>query len=307
MPDSLVVAPPAAPGSASTQFDVPEMLSVYETQANYEIVDSPQGDDRCFLFFSSNGLYYPNTASEFHRRVVEGNRYEWKRNVPPGAGRIVYLRDVTKSWYIEGINGRLNTVERLAEFLADVTTGYRVVCVGNSAGGYAAALFGTLLQASHVFDFSGQFSLLERLDDASDRALNPTLVRHEHDDDYRRYYSLRDLVAVSATPIFYFYPAHCAQDVEQAALVEGCDAVRSFAFASSDHASTCMIENYVPLFGYDRDRLCALHDEFVGSVIAPVAFSSRTCGVAHTFGVRLKGRAKRFMRGHAGGAHTGGA
>jgi len=284
-----------------TQFDIAEMHEVYATGDNYQVVDVPGGDDRCFVFFSSNGLYFPNSASEFHRRVVEGDRYEWKRNVPAGAGRIIYLRDVTKSWYLEGINGRLDTVERLADFLAEQTAGFRTICVGNSAGGYAAALFGTLLNASHVFSFSGQFSLLDRLEDTEDRQLNPTLVRHEDDDAYRRYYSLVDLVAATETPIFYFYPAHCGQDVEQAALVKDCPAVRSFAFASADHATTCLLENYVPLFGYDRDRLCALYDEFVGSVIAPVAFSNRTCGLARTFGVRLKGRARSFLRSRTAG------
>ena len=302
MSDTVAVARPTLSRGIVTQFDIAEMLDIYETQDNYEIVDQPRGDDRCFLFFSSNGLYYPNTASEFHRRVVEQNRYEWKRNVPAGAGRVIYLRDVTKSWYLDGINRRLNTVERLAELLAEKTEGFRVVCVGNSAGGYAAALFGTLLQASHVFDFSGEFSLLERLDDPTDRALNPTLVRHENDADYRRYYSLVDLVGASDTPIFYFYPARCDQDVEQAALVKDCTAVKSFAFASSDHAATCLIQNYVPLFAYDRDRLCALHDEFVGSVIAPVAFSNRTCGAAYTLSVRLKGRARRLLRERTGAA-----
>lgn len=48
----------------------------YEENDNYHI-ESPGNSDKCFVFFSGNGLYYPNTISSFCKTVVEQNRYEW--------------------------------------------------------------------------------------------------------------------------------------------------------------------------------------------------------------------------------------
>lgn len=98
-------------------------------------------------FFSGNGLYYPNTISSFCKTVVEQNRYEWwnvghSEEIVKQAGKIIYVRDVYKQFYVKGINVEINCIDKLCELLKELTMGMRVVTCGNSAGGYIAVIVG---------------------------------------------------------------------------------------------------------------------------------------------------------------------
>jgi hypothetical protein len=279
-----------------TQFDLPEMLRTYAAHENHEIIDRANRSGICFVFFSSHGIYYPNTAEAFHHSIVENNRFEWRRNLPHHAQRIILLRDVTKQWYLEGINSTINSVDRLLDFLREKTEGMEVVCVGSSAGGYAATLFGCLLNASHAFNFSGQHCLDFYLLGEGHRAINPTLVKFEDSPEHRRYYRVHDHVAASGVPIFHFYAAKCEGDVVHSRAVEGLEAVHSFRFDSGHHADTCMMQNYTYLFAEDRERLKGLHAKLQGRLLTPREFSVELCGLPLTLRFRLVARMKRTLR-----------
>ena len=45
------------------------ILKVYE-QDNYIIYDTGADSDICYVFFSSNGLYYPETAEVFRNEII---------------------------------------------------------------------------------------------------------------------------------------------------------------------------------------------------------------------------------------------
>ena len=70
---------------------------------------------------------------------------------------VIYLRDFDETFYLAGIRSCGSfaaTVERLRQAIASLNAD-RVVCIGNSSGGYAALRFGLELQADRVFAFSG--------------------------------------------------------------------------------------------------------------------------------------------------------
>lgn len=48
----------------------------YEKGDNYFIRNNSIGD-KCYIFCSSNGIYYPNTQSEYEKTIMEEDRYEW--------------------------------------------------------------------------------------------------------------------------------------------------------------------------------------------------------------------------------------
>jgi hypothetical protein len=75
------------------------------------------------------------------------------------AGKLIFVRDIFKSWYVCGISDRYSSIDDMIDFLKEETKGYKVITVGNSAGGYMAVLAGVLLGAERVFNFSGQYSL----------------------------------------------------------------------------------------------------------------------------------------------------
>ena len=69
----------------------------------------------------------------------------------------VFLRDHERSWYHLGVRGLAASVEELIgtlRQLAERCGARRVVCIGNSAGGYAALLYGALIPADAVLAFS---------------------------------------------------------------------------------------------------------------------------------------------------------
>jgi hypothetical protein len=71
----------------------------------------------------------------------------------------LFVRDLRQAWYHRGIPGHGSTIEAVAESLGELIERHgveRLVVAGNSAGGYAAMLFGTLLGADTVLGFAPQ-------------------------------------------------------------------------------------------------------------------------------------------------------
>ena len=69
----------------------------------------------------------------------------------------LFLRDPRGSWYHEGLPRRGDTLTAVADSLRGEISARgvrRLVVVGNSAGGYAALVFGTLLHADLVLAFA---------------------------------------------------------------------------------------------------------------------------------------------------------
>ncbi len=71
----------------------------------------------------------------------------------------LFVRDLRQAWYHRGIPGHGEGIDQVAEALRELARAHgtrRLVCAGNSAGGYAALLFGTLLGADVVLCFAPQ-------------------------------------------------------------------------------------------------------------------------------------------------------
>ena len=116
------------------------------------------------VYFSSLALYEP-TFESFRDRVVECDYYEFSRLRLARATRHVFVRDVMGLWYAKGVSVRINTLEALAKRIGEMTVGSdEVVCIGVSAGGYAAMVVGHLIGATAVYAFSPQFKPLRALE-----------------------------------------------------------------------------------------------------------------------------------------------
>lgn len=230
----------------------------------------------CFIFFSSNGIYFPNTQDVFERVINIHNRYEWKniakdKNIVKIAGKYIFVRDIYKSWYVKGINQRASTIDSLVDYLKKKTKGYRIVTVGNSAGGYAATLVGALLNVEMVFNFSGQFSLWQHQDVVS---TNRVLNKYQLDEEKNKYYDITRYIN-GETSIFYFYPAYCEQDIEQAGLVKKINNVYCFAFAGKKHGETMYPLNMPYILVLDKQCMLALYEKYKDRVIDRNIFLSK--------------------------------
>jgi hypothetical protein len=197
-----------------TNTDYPLLWKAFNRN-NYKVVDTGATNKNAIIFFSGNGLYYPSTSENIHRVLFEEDRYEWQ-NVASSSrmhksfARIVFVRDTFAAWYIFGINQTLDSVDKVSAKCKELTEGYKVTTVGNSAGGYMAVLIGCLIGAERIFTMSGQFVM-------GGKHSSPILDYYQQDPNRSKYYDLRPLLNSYEKrkdgKIFYFYPARCNQDI----------------------------------------------------------------------------------------------
>ena len=71
----------------------------------------------------------------------------------------IFIRDVNQAWYHKGLNGIGNNIEEIADYFKKLIEKYnynKVVCLGNSMGGYAALVIGKLIDADIILSFAPQ-------------------------------------------------------------------------------------------------------------------------------------------------------
>ncbi len=77
----------------------------------------------------------------------------------------VYLRDLDQCWYHAGLRGLTGSVADTAAYLRGLRTACgasRTLVFGSSMGGYAALLFGSLIEATAIHAFSPHTSLQDK-------------------------------------------------------------------------------------------------------------------------------------------------
>lgn len=185
----------------------------YEQNKNYRMENIGNGD-KCFIFFSSNGLWVPTEQSVFEEQIIRKDRYEWgkvghTKEILSQAGKIIYVRDIYKQFYVCGINAKVNNIDELCELLKELTRGMKVITCGISSGGYMAVITGIYLQAERIYNFGGQWSLSD-----IDRNMYFTIL-HAKEQKYNKYYNIISLLKENKIPILYFYSAFNEWDIQQ--------------------------------------------------------------------------------------------
>lgn len=258
--------------------DIRNKKIVYETycQDNIYITDYSLGVSKdCYIFFSGNGLYYPNTQDEFIQKIVYEDRYEWRnlcktRSFKKNAKKVIFVRDIYKQWYVTGCSKKLNTIDKMYLYLKNITTGYDIITVGNSAGGYAAVLFGILLKAKCIYSFSGQFSIFDKINNEN------ILVQ---DNKQRQYYNLRNLIEENKgnIPVFWFYAVKSDYDIEQRKIIDELP-IYKIAFDESIHGKSCFPTDCIPFILKTKDNL-NLQYVLKSKVYNNISFSYKLFGI----------------------------
>ena len=264
------------------------VLQAYQDD-NYQCVKTGVKSDLCYIFFSSNGLYYPNTREVFEEQIMKKDRYEWKwvvihSQVPKRAGKIIYVRDIYKRWYSQGISSRVNTIDKVLNLLKRITEGCRVITVGSSAGGYMAVLAAIKLKAEYCLNFSGQYYISRELN-------NP-------------YYNIAEIMSEYKGQIFYFLPSRCDADRQSYRLVAGMECVKEFLFKDVKHASTMLTGNMSYIIGQSGEELLDLYERNKGKEINKIVFLVQTVpfgAVLNILGKEIKGFIIRRMGKHWNG------
>ena len=122
----------------------------------------------------SRGVVYDFPESSRTAVVAFGGLFTRMGGIPPfeffgqlddvPAAR-VFVRDLDQAWYQCGIRGVARDIAGGAAWLGDLLSEHRIertVCVGCSAGGFAAIAFGCLVGAERVHAFGAQTTIRRR-------------------------------------------------------------------------------------------------------------------------------------------------
>lgn len=255
-----------------------ELINTYYDKDNYRVEEIDKNKKKCLICFSSHATYYPFTKEAFIERIVYQDRYEFEnivheKKIRSEFGKIIYVRDLWREWYVRGINSRENSIDKIIEKIAELTKGYQIITIGNSSGGYLATIVGIRLRAEIIYNFSGQYSLEQWKG-------RKWLSKYSTDEEKSKYYNIVNMVEKSTVPIVYCYPGKAVDDVKQAELVRNCDNVISFAFDSDKHGQTVVPYNYKYLFGKNVEKHKKLSEKLSGKLIKAPIFLILTGGIS---------------------------
>lgn len=232
----------------------------------------------CYIFFSSNNIWFPNTEEAFRRSFIDNDYYEWIKFAKLPAEKCIFVRDIYKSWYVTGINNRMDSVDAVIDFLKQETVGLKVITVGSSAGGYMAALVAACLHAEYSICFSAQFDLTVE----GALGANPFLKKYSHNANRNRHYNIVDAIRESKTDIFYFVPAFSEDDKKQMNRVVDIENVHIRKIATHRHGVPLLRGNLIQLLQMDKDGLISLFDYKKDQIVGILPMSMKLSGFRGT-------------------------
>lgn len=250
-----------------------EILCKNFKEGNYKIIEGNNPESNlCYVFFSGNGIYWPNTVDIF-RQTIDTDYYEWKKTacseyIINRVARIILVRDLFKTWYLAGINKEYDSIEKVCFLLQKLTMGYKVVTIGNSAGGYMASIVGAYLNAEHVLNFGGQWTLKDELKEENINK-NYFLKKGMKEEDINKWFDILDYVG-NTVPIFWFYSYYCENDKIQADYYKKYKKrgnIYDFAINSSAHGYLMLRECNDIIISKETEELLQLHKRYENKVI----------------------------------------
>jgi pimeloyl-ACP methyl ester carboxylesterase len=152
----------------------------------------------------------------------------------------LFVRDPRQAWYHRGIPEHGHTLEEVAESLRELIAAHhveRLVVAGNSAGGYAALVFGTLLEAETVLSFAPQTTLdMSTLRTMEDRRWNDFLRPLKLDSPWTDLATALPRARSGATRYRVYFDDSFDVDRRHAERLKGIDGLRLYRFGRGSHS-----------------------------------------------------------------------
>lgn len=205
-----------------------------DPQAGFDLRDAGDGDTLLLTFGS---MIKDATGEPPYALVNSCTRLKQRLDLRFAVG---LARARRNDWYLGGIATLGTDIPTTGEKLREVCERYRrVICVGNSMGGYAALVFGAIIDADRVIAFSPQTRIdpafRKRIGDARwQRDLGP--LARDHDTEAWAVARVWEGRAASPPPADIYVGADCAQDVAHGVeLGDGFANVRLIEVAGTNH------------------------------------------------------------------------
>lgn len=259
-------------------------LHIYNSSPNYEIEFTSDTKECVAIYFTSHNLFFPHNVESFRKSVIEKKHFEWKNNRVIRAGKHIFLRDVYKQWYASGINDKINSIEKLAEWLTQEVQGYKeVICLGSSGGGYAATLIGNLISATTIFNFNGQWSFYDQIE--RDGIVISPLIKQmiENHHEGQKYFSISKEL-YDNTNTYYFVSSRSQWDKEQLQLIEHFQHTHIIRFFTSHHGIP-FLKSTLPYIINMKNEELNCYEEHINF---PILFDVHIAGIKATLGFVLR-------------------
>jgi hypothetical protein len=260
------------------QFEIVNINKIYNKN-NYKIIRKSTNHNKCYIFFSSHGIYYPNTNKIFDYNIIKKNRFEWEEIAKDIkiADKLIYVRDIYKSWYHFGINNKISTIDKLVLFLKKETKNFKnIYCIGSSAGGYIATIVGSKFKNSIILNFSGQFNL--KLEDFNFKN--------------SKYIKINKLIKSN---LFYFYSGQCELDIKQFLQIKKNNKIFVFKFLNKNHGVILPKPVIKELISLDKMNLINLYNRCKNKNINKYFFSLIFLNFIELFYYLLINNFKKFL------------
>jgi hypothetical protein len=171
--------------------------------------------------------------------------FEFRKTLSSVDVKSAFLRDHYAAWYHRGVVDIGPDIDSIAERLRELQgEADRMVMIGNSAGGYAALLFGSLLGCeAHVFSpqtFVDREMLLAAGDHRWDPELEALLESGRFD---RRYADLRPVIASSSAAFHVYHGVLHPDDVTHAQHVHDLPNVTVHPLEDTGHRVVLALRN----------------------------------------------------------------
>lgn len=222
----------------------------YETLSNYRIDYISQNKDCVAIYISSNGIFYPDTVECFNHTIFESDRYEFTKLKIKRANKHIFIRDVYKHWYVDGLNSSIDSVDKIADWLTTEVADYKeIILVGISGGGYFAALLAPKLNASIVINMNGQWDLSKE---------KP--IQHLFEQGYPKLMKYKSLVSeeYDYKNTFYLVSIYSPEDKEQLTMLEPYKNIHKIRFVNKHHGVPCLKCALPVIMNMDYKQLCTL-------------------------------------------------
>lgn len=249
----------------------------YHNHLNYTVVyheNVPK--EYCIIYFSSNDLYYPNNDIAFKEGIIQKNRFEWIGNRVAYGYKHIFIRDIKKQWYLEGINSTINTPTKLYDFLKTETKGFKIILLGSSAGGFIAVIMGQMLGAERIYSFNGQFEIKSLLEAETAAIKEPILYRNQELAEFKPYYESLNFIT-NPSSIFYFHSSRSSWDIEQYNHVKHLK-INVIKFQTRNHGIPFLRSNLKTVLAFSINDLVKIK----GITFHPLLFSIKYIGVIET-------------------------
>lgn len=181
----------------------------------------------------------------------------------------IFIRDLEQSWYHKGMKDISNSIEDSAKYLKSIIKANKykkVVCLGNSMGGYAAILIGYLIKADIVLSFSPQTFLDEKnREKYKDNRWQEQIAALPKNID-EKYLDLSKLLRPNKTKINIYYSLQERIDVEHVNKIKNLKNVNLFAYENGGHQLVQFLKKSKDLYIILRNHLTKFSEDRVVAV-----------------------------------------